>query len=216
MKVTYSSAKTFLSANRKKVLLASLTALLAIFVYGSYQFISNRPKAVVKYEGIALGMKMDEVMYVLGYPPEVLFKDDDYEVKFPNGEVMKGKWLIHATKKAVDSSKNGAKDYLYWQYPIQPHASSSRRIDVEFDKVTKEVRSIGCYVDDKAWVSVGSCFVNGIQALDSEESVIDKLGKPTFERIDGVTKNIKYSNLNMSIYLVRKNVYYINVEKVTP
>jgi hypothetical protein len=212
MKFTYSSAKALLSANRKTVVICFISALIILSLFAAYQYISSRPKAVVKYEGIALSMKMNEVMYVLGYPPVVLF-DDDKEVKLANGEVMKGNWLLHATKKDIESSKNGVKDYLYWHYPV---SSSSKRIDVEFDKATKEVKSIGCYVDNKAWVPLDACAINGIKAMDSEEVVTDRLGKPTFERIDGVTKNIKYSNLNMSIYLEQKNAYYIKVEKVTP
>lgn len=194
---------------RKKLTYVSIFiggVFLSLITYFSYQYISNLPKKVIEYEKVRLGMNMDEVMYNLGYPPDVLRED----LNPPS--FVKGKFLVFATKAEVDKSNGGAKDFYYWQYPNKDK-QDTKRVDIEFDKSSKKVVSIGCYVDSTAWISPNTCLVNGIQALDTEETILKKLGQPSEEKIDGTVKTMLFKKFNMKVLLQQRNAYYIIIEK---
>jgi hypothetical protein len=44
---------------------------------------------------------------------------------------------------------------------------------------------------------------------DSEQEVLRKLGNPTTSNIDGVTKQMKYRDLNIEIWLTKEQVYML-------
>lgn len=211
MKFNYQLIQIFVTRHKKKLLISFVLLSLYALLNFTYSYFSNLPKPVTKYEGISLGMSMDEVMYTLGYPSVVLYEDTD-QIKLANGQTIKGSMLIHVTPSYMSKNNKSASDYFYWQYDVGGN-TKSKRVDIEFNEETKLVQSIGCYVNDSDWVSANTCLINGIQSLDSEEHIINRLGKPSHEKIEGVTKNLVYSNFNMSIYLARKTAYYIKVEK---
>jgi len=189
------------------IAIALSVVLASVAIYFTYKYIANLPKTVVQYQKVKLGMDMDEVMYNLGYPPDLLWEDSNPP------SFAKGRFLALASKAEVEKSKNGAKDFFYWQYPSKDK-DDTKRVDIEFDKATKKVTEIGCYVSPKAWVTVNTCAVNGIQSLDSEEVVLDKLGAPDEEKIDGTVKTMLYKKLNMKVLLAERTVYYIIVKKI--
>lgn len=211
MKLNYSSFLMCSLSNKKKLLIGAFLFCVVLLSYFTYEQVSNRPKPVTKFEGLSLNMTMDEVMYSQGFPSVVLYEDAK-PLKLANGEIIKDGGLINVNTSDLVKINKNVRDYFYWQYDFTDGAKS-KRIDVEFSKETKLVRSIGCYVDYKDWVPAKTCLINGIQSLDSEESIINVLGKPSVEKIEGTTKNIIYPNFNMSIYLTRKLAYYIKVEK---
>ena len=96
---------------------------------------------------------------------------------------------------------------MFWSYP-----GSDRRIDVKFDKATKVVTSIGCYVDPLSG-NFGLCAVNGISSGISEEQVIERLGQPTRSSIDAGSnvKTLEYDKFNMTLHLQKRAVYFILV-----
>lgn len=164
---------------------------------------NNRPQKVTSFESISLGASMDEVAYALGEPSSVLEYGD---IKWDDGTVSKDAW-IQAKKEEVKKHKAGYKGYFGWVYQ-----SSDRRIDVNFDKDTKVVTSIGCYVNPDA-ASRGPCWVNGISVGSSESEITERLGQPTRSAIDTNfnVKTLEYDNWNMEVLLSKRAVYYIKV-----
>ena len=186
----------------KILLVIFILGALVISLFYSYQYFINRPVKVTNYESLSLDMTMDEVMYNMGYPKNVLYEDLSN-----NHPEIKDTILITANQKQISENKNSVRGFFYWDYDFE-----NKRIDIEFDKNNSKIKSIGCYVNPEKFVNVKTCFVNGIQSLDKEEFIINHLGKPDKEVIDGVTKTIVYSNYNMKINLVKRTAYYIKIE----
>jgi hypothetical protein len=51
----------------------------------------------------------------------------------------------------------------------------------------------------------------GIQDGTSEDTLVEKLGNPSDQKIDGITKKIGYSDLGAWFYLEKRKVYMIGV-----
>ena len=165
-------------------------------------YFNNLPKKVSEYQGISLGSSKDEVWYSKGVPNEVLFPLEEMKE-------IKGFWQRHATKEEIKKAPNGEKGFNTWHYE-----KKGIRVSIDFDPLTGKVNKIGCYVSLKDWTDVRACRVNGIGALDSEDRVIDILGKPSNSLISGLSKELLYPNLNMKIILKQKSVYYIIVSQI--
>ena len=115
---------------------------------------------------------------------------------------------MNASKEEIERSPNGVKDFYDWQFN-----KGNKRIDIGFSLSTKKVSSVGCYVDSNEFVNSGTCAVNNIQSMDTEETIIDKLGSPTTSTIEDSVKTLIYNKLNMKIMLSKKTAYYIIIEK---
>lgn len=191
--------------NRIKIVSGLIGICLAsIASYHLFSYVSNLPKRITTYEGISIGMSMAEVKYILGYPDDVLHPAEDMS----EGKGEKLLMQRYADKEDIRRSPKGVDGFYDWQYRLGP-----KRIDVEFDKSSLTVRSIGCYTDAKLFpVEPGTCAINNIQASDIEEVVLDKLGVPSSSVIENSTKILEYANYNMKIFLTRKVAYYIIVE----
>jgi hypothetical protein len=50
-----------------------------------------------------------------------------------------------------------------------------------------------------------------VQSGDSEKEVLRKLGNPTSSKIDGVTKEMIYRDLNIEISLTKEHVYMLRL-----
>lgn len=164
---------------------------------------NSRPQKVTSFESINLGASMDEVAYALGEPTTVA-RLGDWELA--DGTIEKD-IVIDVLSQEVEKHKQRFKGYVYWRF-----AYSDRRIDVNFDKDTKVVTSIGCYVNPDAVIR-GVCWTNGIRDGNSEEMVTERLGQPTRSSIDSYSnvKTLEYDNWNMEIRLKKRVVYYIKV-----
>lgn len=165
---------------------------------------NNRPQKVTSFESINLGASMDEVAYALGQPTSVA-RPEDWELK--DGTIWKGV-VTDVPKQEVENHKQRFKGFVNWRY----EGYADRRIDVDFDKDTKVVTSIGCYVNPDA-TSRGPCWVNGISVGSSESEVTERLGQPTRSSIDAYSniKTLEYDNWNMEVFLSKRVVYYIKV-----
>ncbi len=168
----------------------------SIYTYDRYQ---NRLTRATGYYDLTLGMSKDEVYYVKGQPTEV-------HERPAKGDAFEGSWLVIYVN-AIPKGKT-PKDYISWAYSLD--TTSGDRLDIEFfdrDRVSR----IACYT------TTGFCrSILGIASGDTEESVKDRLGKPDREELSGVTKRLRYSSLNLSLYLVKKKVYMLVVEGETP
>lgn len=188
---------------RKKYLVIFFILICLCSLYFSFRYIDNLPSKVIEYQGISLGNSKDEVYYALGVPDEVLFPPE-WDSK------LNGSWQKFATKDEIKRKPSQEKGFDSWQYNKKGY-----RVDIHFDSLTGKVKAIGCYVSPNNWTDIRACKVNGIGALDSEDRVIDILGKPYSSSIAGLTKELLYPNLNMKINFEQKSVYYIIVTHIS-
>jgi len=186
---------------KKRVGLVIMALVMSWAIYQTYDYIKNIPRAVTTFEDVKLGETKDQVFYALGSPTEVLYGPKD-----PNSTNIFDRFSPIATKEQIDKTPLGEKGFNHWQYTRK----DLPRLDIKYNNEGK-VELIGCYVSPKEWVYVNSCLVNGIQSLDSEDRILDKLGKPDSEAINGVTKTMEYKKYNMQIFLEKKYAYYIVV-----
>jgi hypothetical protein len=186
---------------RSKKYLVIFAALVFSFVaYYSFGYINSLPKKITKYQDISLGNSKDEVFYVLGVPNEVLFPPEKISQ-------FKGVLQRFATKDEIKKNPSGEKGFDSWQYN-----KKGFRVDIDFDPQTGKVESIGCFISiKKDFADINTCKVNGIRALDTEERVVDVLGKPDSSQISGVTKELSYPSLNMRIIFEQKFAYFIAI-----
>jgi hypothetical protein len=193
------------SSSRVIVVGLGLTSLVLIglITYKSKSSFSPERSSFDSYLGISLNSSMDEVKYALGVPSEVLFKDDK-PFKLADGTTIKDS-LVVATKDEI-RAKNGVNNFFYWQYNLPEY-----RIDVSFDSNLKKVISIGCYVANSSSYKPKNCEIGGFNVKADEASILEKLGKPERDEINGVTKTLFYNQLNLQLIFEKKQLYYIIV-----
>jgi hypothetical protein len=146
-----------------------------------------------EYAGLRLGISPDEVMYIKGYPPEVLgaaAKEDEW----PGQPVIDTKNLETGQR---------IQDYKDWAYE-----DSFNRIDVTFNAEKTGVVKIGCYSNDRHRRCPP---IFGVADGDSEQDVILKLGPPGTSQITGVTKVISYPNVGIELWLSKERVYMLGI-----
>jgi hypothetical protein len=184
-------------ARRSLIGFASIIAFVALglsimFVYENIQEIPHRATA---YADLRLGMSMAEVKYVKGYPTDVLENLGE-----ESGDTKGFRRVI-----AVTELKNGQKveHYATWEYA---QTDQKHRIEVDFDNIGT-LNQIACFSQD----TTNCPILFGIRDGTSENALLEKLGNPTNEEIDGVTKRIEYQQLGAWFYLEKKKVYMIGV-----
>ncbi len=91
----------------KIVLVIGFGCCASLACYFAYSYISKMPKKVSNFEGVALGMDMSEVKYILGYPDSVLFPVED--LNKGKGKPMLAQLM--ASKEQIERSKNGVDDF---------------------------------------------------------------------------------------------------------
>lgn len=164
---------------------------IALVIWGINYYI-NLPTKQTSYNGISLRMSKPEVRLAMGEPTNV----GEIDAKL-------GGVAIHVTKASETPSGKSITKYDFWSYDINDEKVS---INVTFDSALKNVKEISCYsVTDYCQP------ILGISTGTSEESVVDKLGKPTKEKVDGAIKSMIYSNLNLKFRLENKAVYMLTV-----
>jgi hypothetical protein len=147
-----------------------------------------------EYAGLRLGMSPDEVMYIKGYPPQVLGEPDK------DGE-WKGDRPVIATNQLQKGKR--VEDYDIWSYE-----NDQSRIDVIFNPEKTTVIAIECYSNDR----LRRCpSVAGVSDGDSEQQVIRKLGPPDASYIMGITKSLNYRTLGLILKLTKEQVYWLAI-----
>jgi len=174
------------------IVLVALIGGASLLAFTAY---TNRSTAQTSYYGVALGMTKDEVRYELGQPSNVTTPGDltgakpweRYSEVVPVGKIPGDKQV---------------EDYHSWSYDGPP------RIDIDFDTASGKVISVGCYA--------GDAHCNNVLTLSdgtSEHDVVERLGDPSKEQIDGATKIMSYRKLNLELYLTKEKVYMVKVRQ---
>ena len=193
------------SPKRSKVkmvcLLVIAVGVLAFCVHLAvkYHEFSNQITVV---RNIHIGDSREEVTYRLGMPTSVL------------GAPEKGDfgWWQHVFKVNADKSDKDAmppatkvEEYSEWQYE---EPNSPVRLTVEFTKAGL-VKSLELYCDSSVRYGWGS--VAGIYCGDSEEEVL-RLGAPSQQHLDGVSKTIEYRDIGVEVTLSKGRAYLIKIK----
>ena len=156
----------------------------------------ERLRPVTEYFGARLGMPMKEITYIKGYPTNVY----EAEPAPATLNLPSGSWERVVPVKEIPEGKT-IRDYMEWSWE-EPHY----RLDITFNKEDGGVMGIQCYSKDQS--DFESCEpLLGILVGSTEQGLKEKLGTPSHETIDGVTKRIQYDSLNAVFWLVQQKVY---------
>ena len=161
--------------------------LITAIFYG-YKNIASAPTRQTGYADLKLGMTMGEVQYVKGPPTDV--------VSLPGLEVIPVKFL---------NSDKRIEKYTAWMYD-KPQGEDYR-IDVSFDPKTKRLKYIACF--SQGSFNCPSLF--GIDDGTSEKRLLETLGDPSKQSLDGVTKTMSYDKLHTRFLLSRQKVFMLTV-----
>ena len=178
-------------------LIAAL-AVLGCLIAGGYwtrDYIANRPHPAKRYADLNLGDTQKEVLYALGPPPAFIdFTPANDGNMFPGFRVVDGK---DVNEKVTYNSSTG------WMYGDQ------RRIDVDFDKPGGRVVSIACFSESSYLCPA----LYGLRTGSVEDDVLSQLGKPGSEKLDGVTKTMRYPQYNLVVLLEKRRVYMLKLSE---
>jgi len=170
-----------------------------IVVSGGVWVYSNvlPPPRPTAYAELKLGMSMDEVQYIKGLPNYVLgptiakSQDDEFAgfQKFVKvGDIEKGKSILDFSDWAYGGTENGS------------------RVDVSYGPDNK-VNSVICYSQR----SYDCASLLGVAHGTSEDAVVERLGKPSLQLLNGVTKSIWYERYNTIYRFEKKRVYMMGL-----
>jgi hypothetical protein len=175
------------------ILAAGAAGAIAIAHYWDELF-PTRLTRQTQYAGLKLGISPQEVMYIKGYPPVVLGQENaDPE--------WKGFFTIIKTSELEKGKK--VTDYKNWSYDHYKH-----NINVEFNNERTAVIRIQCYSEDK----IARCpSIGSVWDGTSEQEALRKLGGPAEQRIDGVSKSVRFPNLGVRLTLTQEQVYILEV-----
>lgn len=151
-------------------------------------------------DGIHIGDSRDEVKYRLGFPPEVLGPVGSFS--FGGQRVYKVSGKADDINKMPSTTK--VEDYFEWVYE---EPNSRVRLTIEFNK-SGFVESLNLYSDSNNRYGWGP--VAGIYCGDSEEDVL-RLGAPSKQNLDGVSKTIEFSELGLVVTLSKGKAYRVNL-----
>jgi hypothetical protein len=166
------------------ILIGGSVAVIALVHYWDELFPVQLGRQT-QYAGLKLGMNPQEVMYVKGYPPEVLEPDED--------PIWKGVFKNIKTSELKQGKK--ATDFKRWSYD-----QYKSYLLVEFNNERTALVAIRCYSEDKA----ARCPpVGSVSDGTSEKDALSKLGGPAEQRIDGGTKDLRFSRLGAKLWLTR-------------
>lgn len=172
--------------------------LLALGWMEGKKYIDNKPYRATMYAGMNIGDPQNKVLYTLGPPPQFINPAPQVNDENPFSQFDQ---IIDSNNPEEKSTYLDSKEWLYTE--------GSKRIDVAFDALGGRVKSIACY--SNSYYSCPPLF--GIHDGSSEEEVLSHLGKPTSEKIDGVTKTIRYSDYNLTLYLMKRQVYMLMISE---
>lgn len=174
---------------------ALIASLFGVQYYEQWE--RNRPRLLTAYADIKLGDSAQQVRYVLGPPPEYLYRTEEEERGKP--------WTMYPEVVKPEQDPGGKKFAASreWQYETPQRT----RIDVEFDKPEGVVVSVSCYSS-----TVYACPpVFGLRDGAEEDEVLEHLGRPTAETLRDSSKVMRYNDLNLTLYLEKRRVYMVEV-----
>ena len=138
--------------------------------------------AVTQYQGIRLGMTMDEVRYVNG-------RADSY---YDQVNASGFRPLVKKDELGNDKYKGKSDaDFYLWEW-------NKSSITVFFDAETKQVERIGCFDYKRS----GECAIYGLKTGDREEKVEAYLGQADSKKIDKDEKKKMIKKYGMIIILL--------------
>lgn len=182
--------------------LVAALVMLVVILYGwifAKEYFDNRPYQITKYAEISIGDSREEVLYALGEPPEFIETKPSNNVE---NQFKEFNLIAQSNDYYEETPKfKKSKEWLYTE--------GERRIDIAFDMSNGRVKSIACY-SGRTYLCP---YIFGIHDGSREEDVLSHLGKPTSEKIDGITKVIRYSQYNLTLYLTKRQVYMLKVSK---
>jgi hypothetical protein len=176
------------------VVTVTALALTGVFVN---EKLGSRPQTQTGYADLRLGMTMAEVEYVKGSPQYAMEKSE---------KQTSPKWTIWKPTKDLKDNEQ-IEDYTAWEYP----GDDDTRVDVNFDVKTKLVIQIACF----SHTNMKCPTLLGIHDGMNETSVIERLGKPSQEKIQGVVQEIAYEHIGAWFRLEKTKVYMLGVMNVT-
>jgi hypothetical protein len=142
-----------------------------------------------QYAGLKLGMSPQDVMYVKGYPPTVLEEDADVA------------WKVVKTSELAKGKQ--ATDYRHWSY--EQYKSN---LNIKFNKERSEVVAISCYSEDK----LTRCpLIGNVSDGTSEKDVFRKLAAQAEQRMEGVSKQLRFPSLGVKLWLTKEEVYMLAI-----
>lgn len=194
----------------RRVGIAVAVLAVAVTAFGlerGYQAFADQLKGM---DRVRLNQSRAEVMYRLGSPSMVLGAPEEI--------VIDGKVVGHDRPALYVEGKQGdqntmpagrdVKNYTAWVY--SPDKLGTDLI-VEFDKAGL-VEALTCTARGDNIFACGP--VAGIWNTDTEEKVL-KLGKPTLDSVDGVTKTIEYADIGVRYYLTKGEAYSLTLKRST-
>lgn len=147
-----------------------------------------------QYAGLKIGTTPDEVMYIKGYPPFVLVEEK-------SDPAWKG-WLKVIKTGELEKGRK-ATDYVYWSYNHYKY-----NLNIVFNEERTAVVAIQCHSEDKLFrcPSVGA-----ITDGTTEQQALRKLAARAEQRIDGVSKMLRFPELGVKLLLSQEQVYVVEV-----
>jgi hypothetical protein len=151
---------------------------------------------------IHIGDSREEVTYRLGVPTFVLGAPEKGEYGW-----WQHVFKVNADKSDIDAMPSSTKieGYGEWQYQ-EPNSPVS--LTIEFNK-SGIVKSLQVYCDSSVRYAWGP--VAGIYCGDSEEEIL-RLGKPSKQHLDGVSKTIEYRDIGVEVTLTKGIAYIIKIQ----
>jgi len=184
------------------LILAAGVLAYSVHIAVQYRAFRNQLSAV---QDIHVGDIRNEVKYRLGFPTFVLRPPEKTDWGWPQ-RILK-----------VDGDRNDQNsmpptktvdDYNWWQFD---DANSRISLTIEFNE-SGIVESIELYSKAnnlRAWGPIA-----GIYCGDSEKEIL-RLGVPTKQSLDGVTKTIEYQDLGLIVTLTKGKAYMIKLTGLT-
>ena len=198
-----------MAPRRRNLLAAATFAAIALAAAAFWFFVVRkpqvpveaiRPHAISSYDGIALGMTMDDVMRAKGAPSAV-YGPPEIKSGVPVQEPMA------SPPKDVRAMADAHDDWWSYKRP------GGARIDVYFSPSAHKVMKITCQSRTRR----GACpAVFGIRIGTSREDVFSTLGAPDLEDAEQGAVVLSYQRYALEFELVRGRVSQIGVVKTVP
>lgn len=181
-----------------------LTALAVVTsIYSDFRQFKSE---IDQLDGIRIKDGRSQVLYLLGVPPRVLAEPEPIEV---NGEEWRDAQIVYWVDDPPDPvnampQSTRIENYSTWQYD---RTINNVDLTIDFDSQGR-VTGVSCTALDAPPFACGP--VAGIYNTDTEEEVL-RIGRPTRESIDGVTKTMTYDDLGVFFQLNKGMVYRVGL-----
>jgi hypothetical protein len=191
--------------SKKLIAVFGAGCAVTALAFAGYSWWRARPRPQTEYYGATFADGKAEIQYKLGSPDHVLDPT-------PISGLGPGWELILNVNSDPAKDKNSVpagttiRDYDELEYDQVGDANS---VTVSFRKSNSRVNEIKCIALHH---DVAGCKpVMGISVGTTEDELRQRLGQPTAEHLDGVTKSMLYRNLHLEFTLEKQRVYILAV-----